>query len=176
MKLTNYMRDAFIEAVMADVPAVDYQAQADALVRDYVAKEFSRTFPRIDVTSPEVLKWITPTYITTPGALNGVKAYAPTSMSLKGDQKVWKKLEALAGQLHRQQQTRSALKDRLRSVAYACSTRKALLAALPEFEKYLPEDEPAALRTLPVVANVVADFVKAGWPKATAPRQASAAT
>lgn len=110
------------------------------------------------------------------GALRHVKAHAPTSMSLKGDQKVWKKLEALAGQLHRQQQTRSALKDRLRSVAYACSTRKALLAALPEFEKYLPEDEPAALRTLPVVANVVADFVKAGWPKAAAPRQASAAT
>lgn len=110
------------------------------------------------------------------GALRHVKAYAPPSMSLKGDQKVWKKLEALAGQLHRQQQTRSALKDRLRSVAYACSTRKALLAALPEFEKYLPEDEPAALRTLPVVANVVADFVKAGWPKAAAPRQASAAT
>jgi hypothetical protein len=35
---------------------------------------------------------------------------------------------------------------------------------LPEFEKYLPEDEAQAVRALPVVTNVVADFVKAGWP------------
>lgn len=175
MKLTNYMRDAFIEAVMADVPAVDYQAQADALVRDHVAKEFAKVFPRIDITSPEVLEWIRPAYIRTPGALNSVRAHAPDSMSLKGNEKVWKKLEALSGQLHRQQQTRTALRDRLKSVAYSCTTRKALLAALPEFEKYLPEDEPAALRTLPVVANVVADFVKAGWPKPAAQRQTGAA-
>ena len=176
MKLTNYMRDAFIRAVMNDVPAVDYQAQADAIVRDHVAKEFAKAFPRIDMTSPEVLEWIQESYISTPGALNGVRVRAPKSMSLKGNEKLWKKLDALSGQMHRQQQTRDALMSRLKSVAYSCSTRKALLAALPEFEKYLPEDEPAAVRTLPVVANVVADFVKAGWPKGATQNQTRAAT
>lgn len=47
----------------------------------------------------------------------------------------------------------------------ACTTRKQAAEVLPEFEKYLPEDEPKALRTLPALANVAADFVKAGWPK-----------
>ena len=46
-----------------------------------------------------------------------------------------------------------------------CKTRAALAAALPEFEKYLPADEPKALRSLPSMANVASEFVKAGWPK-----------
>jgi hypothetical protein len=53
----------------------------------------------------------------------------------------------------------------LKSVAYACTTRKQLEEALPEFSNYLPEEEAKAARDLPVVVNVVADFVKAGWPK-----------
>jgi len=39
-----------------------------------------------------------------------------------------------------------------------------LTDAIQEFENYLPEDEAKAARSLPVVTNVVADFVKAGWP------------
>ena len=61
------------------------------------------------------------------------------------------------------------------SPALGASTRKGLADALPEFEKYLPADEPAAVRSLPVVANVVADFVKAGWPKGKQPARAAAA-
>jgi hypothetical protein len=45
------------------------------------------------------------------------------------------------------------------------STRKALVDLLPEFEKYLPADEAKAIASLPAVANVLSDFVKAGWPK-----------
>jgi hypothetical protein len=63
-----------------------------------------------------------------------------------------------------QEKARADLRSKLKSVAYSVSTRKALVAALPEFEKYLPADEAKAVRTLPVVQNVVADFVKAGWP------------
>lgn len=42
---------------------------------------------------------------------------------------------------------------------------KALRAAMPEFAKYLPEADKAPDRSLPVVANVVSEFTKAGWPK-----------
>ena len=45
---------------------------------------------------------------------------------------------------------------------------------LPEFEKYLPADEQKALRSVPVVANLVADFTKAGWPKDKAARKEGA--
>jgi hypothetical protein len=50
-------------------------------------------------------------------------------------------------------------------VAEGASTRKALVAALPEFEKYLPAEVEAPVRSLPAIANVVAEFTKAGWPK-----------
>lgn len=33
----------------------------------------------------------------------------------------------------------------------------------------VPADEPKALRSLPALANVAADFVKAGWPKGRKP-------
>jgi len=47
---------------------------------------------------------------------------------------------------------------------YACTTTKQLRELLPEFDRYLPAEEEKTLRTLPVVQNIVADFVKAGWP------------
>jgi hypothetical protein len=58
-----------------------------------------------------------------------------------------------------------ALREKLKACAYSVTTRKALADMLPEFAKYLPADEASANRSLPVVANVVADFVRAGWPK-----------
>lgn len=57
------------------------------------------------------------------------------------------------------------LQTRLKGVAYACTTRKQLEEALPEFSSYLPEEEAKAAKNLPAVANVLSDFVKAGWPK-----------
>ena len=57
------------------------------------------------------------------------------------------------------------LRDKLTGAINACTTRKQAAEAIPEFEKYLPADEPKALRSLPALANVAADFVKAGWPK-----------
>ena len=58
-----------------------------------------------------------------------------------------------------------SLREKLHGCAYAVTTRKALVDLLPEFEKYLPADDASVCRTLPVVQNVVSDFVKAGWPK-----------
>ena len=78
-------------------------------------------------------------------------------------------VDALKAEMDASNKARKALAEKLRAVAYSVTTRKALAAALPEFEKYLPPDDAAAIRTLPVVANVVADFVKAGWPKGKKP-------
>jgi hypothetical protein len=74
-------------------------------------------------------------------------------------------VDALAEKASADKAARAVLSQRLRAVAYSVSTRKALAEALPEFAKYLPADEAEAMRTVPVIANVVADFVRAGWPK-----------
>jgi hypothetical protein len=128
MKLTNTVRQAFIRAVMADVPCIDYAQMArNAVTADNMSK-----LPK------------------------KVAAVAPETIAQLRD---WKALDAA------QRKQREELESKLGGCVYSVTTRKALVSLLPEFEKYLPADDTAALRPLPVLANVVTDFVKAGWPK-----------
>lgn len=165
MRLTNTIRDAFIHAAMNDVPQIDYQAQAEKLARDWLDKSFAATFPGVDKAKAEASGWLDRVGVRMPVGLSNLYTYAPGYECLKHDARLWDKLQALSQKHEAQVRHRNELKDKLHAVAYSVTTRKGLADALPEFEKYLPADEPAAMRSLPVVANVVADFVKAGWPK-----------
>ena len=74
-------------------------------------------------------------------------------------------------QVHRDAFVRAAIQDVPRvdwDEQAARIAREALAAMLPEFEKYLPSETPALDRTVPAVANVVTDFMRAGWPKGQA--------
>lgn len=166
MKLTQLMRDAFVRAAMADVPQVDYNEQAASLVKAHMDKLFAATFPGVSAQKLVDQGWLRPTNYSMPGYLNGVMAVGPTDYQfLKKDAKLWSKLEALAAKNQAQQVAHRHLEQNLRAVALSCTTVKALSDALPEFVKYMPADAPTAARNLPAVANVVAEFVKAGWPK-----------
>jgi Tfp pilus assembly protein PilO len=79
--------------------------------------------------------------------------------------KALEKLSALAAAKATQTSDRNTLSSKLQAAANSVATRKALVALLPEFEKYLPADKEAACKNLPAVANLLADFSKAGWPK-----------
>ena len=163
MKLTNTMRDAFVRAAMDDVPSVDYTEQIRSLALAAALR----------VAPPAIQKaWADPElrpYINTSRLwVGGVTTYVPqrdggTGVELlpEDNAEVLRLEKASDGQSERE----SALKEKLKGAAYGCSTRKALATMLPEFERYLPADDAVATRMLPVAANVVADFVKAGWPK-----------
>jgi hypothetical protein len=79
-----------------------------------------------------------------------------------------KKVAVLSEKARATRQTISDLQEKLESVAKSCTTRKQLAELLPEFEKYLPDNAPAASRAVPAIANLVTEFTKAGWPKAKA--------
>jgi hypothetical protein len=160
MRLTNTIRDAFIRAAMADVPKIDYQEKTIKVVMEdaiaqlppkvraiYKDKDLSRFVKTED-------SYFGNAYVRVPCGGGDFRLTTDTAA------KVQELKEADKSQNDRNQE----LSQKLRAVAYSCQTRKALVDALPEFEKYLPEDEAAACRTLPAVANVVSDFVKAGWP------------
>lgn len=163
MRLTNFIRDSFIRAAMADVPTVNYQEQAEKIAREFMKKEFARVFPKIDMNG-EANAWLEKCSLDLPGSLGRIYTINPHYSYLK-DKPVWEELTALA-KLHTEQNVQHKnLRERLQGVAYACTTRKQLLEALPEFESYLPEEEAKAAKNLPALANVLSDFVKAGWPK-----------
>ncbi len=162
MKLTNYMRDAFVRAVMDDVPEVDYKQQ----IRDTALKAAVEAMPAKlrAVWGDSALRDSVNTRHTriTDCVYETMPQYCGIEEALKAQADV---LEALHAKHHAQETQRYELRTKVKAVAYSVKTRKQLAEMLPEFEKYLPADEAAAIRTLPVVANVVAELVAAGWPK-----------
>ena len=167
MRLTNVIRDSFVRSVMNDVPSIDYNEQAKKLFESGLDTFWISNIGTLDLRDKLVKHDAIPRrcYYLQDG-LESTYGYGPNSYrwseSVPG---LHKKLVELAKLKRAQDLKVGELEAKIRGVAYSVSTRKALADALPEFEKYLPADDAKAIRTLPVVQNVVADFVKAGWPK-----------
>lgn len=165
MKLTNTIRDAFVYAVMNDVPSVNYDEIAAKKVRDYAYQHLPPEIKKV-YDKPALRGYLHETHTCLPSPLQD--AYVVTTNTsywwLKDASTLWAELETLSEQKAAQRAARTELQGKLRAVAYSVTTRKALEAALPEFAQYLPA-EAAVSKNLPAVTNVVADFVKAGWPK-----------
>lgn len=162
MKLTNTLRDAFVRSAMNDLPYVDYKKQ----IRDLALKTAVEAMPaklRAVWNDEELREHLRTSWVRITDCVTGDLPSFPGCTEAIETQRT--ALEALHAQHHAQGATRDDLRRKIHAVAYSVTTRKALAQALPEFEKYLPPDEAAANRSLPVVANVVAEFVKAGWPK-----------
>ena len=158
MRLTNYMRDAFVSAAMDDVPREDFEEQARALL---VKAAVSCLPPKVRALydDPATRDFVCHTQL--PYGFG--YAYVPGLGTLPvGTQE---KYDGLKKNQKEQDMRLHGLRCQLHGVAYSARTRKALVALLPEFEKYLPADDSAACKTLPAIANVMADFAKAGWPK-----------
>ena len=162
MKLTNYIRDAYIKAIMADVPTVDYNEQAEKMARDHIKRMFAKDFPKIKIE--DVAQWLCRGSINLPGNLAAIYDVRISYDCLKATE-VWGPLSEMAKEHDKQAAQRNALRSQLKSAAYSCTTSKQLRELLPEFDKYLPAEEEKTLRTLPAVANIMAEFSKAGWPK-----------
>lgn len=75
-------------------------------------------------------------------------------------------LAEYAKQLRSQIDKCNDLNSKLTAAIGACTTLKRAKEALPEFEKYLPEDrETTGVGNLPAIANLVTDLMHLGWPK-----------
>lgn len=162
MKLTNYHRDAFVLSVMDDVPQEDYQEQYRAAVLADAAAQLPPKVRAVwdNAELRHYLKVSTVYPVTGAGSVMIPSGDSDFDLSSKAKETC----QNLANLTKAQYLHRKELERKLKSIAKSCSTRKALATALPEFEKYLPA-ETETTRNLPVIANVVTDFIKAGWPK-----------
>lgn len=151
-----------MRAAMADVPQEDYQAKIHKLIQD---DAISKLPPKIKAIAQDkdlrhFLK--TESHYISGWDCSNVRVMHP---EYERSPNVNTQVEALLVDLAHQEERINALKAKLQATADAVTTRKALIDLLPEFEKYLPADESKAVASLPAVANVLSDFVKAGWPK-----------
>lgn len=176
MRLTKYIREAFVRAAMDDVPYVDYEAQAKAVAEKAILEIMPASVKKL-LKDKDAEPWINQGWVCMPRSYSNFSGYM-----LRGDSellarmcpKAWAKINELHDLSEKQTETRRQLRMKLDSCAESVTTRKALAELLPEFEKYLPADEKAAIKTLPAVANVVADFAAAGWPKNKKPLRKAA--
>jgi Nucleotide modification associated domain 5 len=162
MRLTNAIRDAFVRAAMADVPQKSYEKEIHDLIKEDAKKHLPPKVLEL-IEDPKTREFIK-------GHSHYIRGYNINNVWLYGSTyerspKVNAKVEALLCESEEQTERINQLKGKLHAAAYSVTTRKALAEMLPEFEKYLPETEAKANRSLPVVANIVAEFTKAGWPK-----------
>jgi hypothetical protein len=172
MRLTKFDREAFVRAVMADVPTVDYDEQAKQLVqkaaRDAMPPKVQAVYDDKDTRG-----FLTCEFYAMPGSLANAYLYHPKGW--KHDAKLDKKLQELAAGKKAQDQARQELRSKLKSIINNCSTLKKAKELLPEFEKYLPaERETVKADNLPAVTGLVTDLMKLGWPKGKQPQAVAA--
>ena len=166
MRLTNNIRDAFIKAAMDDVPSVDHKEEIRSIAFKDIVDQLPINVQKVykDSKTRDFIKTAYCTYGGVSVTVPSVSGYSSDSPKLTEEAK--KKVGDLKAANQANQTLRGELSSKLRNAAYGCTTRKQLAELLPEFESYLPSDEAKATKmNLPAVANVLSDFVKAGWPK-----------
>lgn len=160
-RLSKLHKDLFIVAVLADVPAIDYDEQ----MRQLIQEEAIATLPekaRAVYDDEKTRHFLANTYVYAFGANVSVlhKGYQVSKA-------LGKKLEALNAAKDAQEQQQKELRQQLHVAIDQCNTVKQAHERLPEFIKYLPSLDEAT-PNLPAVDNVVAALTKAGWPKGSA--------
>lgn len=170
-RLTNYERDAFISAVMDDVPHIDYNEIARKALQN---KAVSMLPPKVRALHKEFGHLFNSVHLyAVPGALGDVAVVGETRTlvldEMKKDVTFWKSIEELGQAVRTQRDARKALESKIKAAIYGCTTIEKAHAVMPEFAKYLKKLAAPVDRTVPVIANLVADLNAAGWPRSKKP-------
>jgi hypothetical protein len=185
MRLTKNLKDAFILAVMGDVPKIDYvekikQTLEKAAIR-YLPKEVGELLKKESTRGyVTVLHLNIYSIFTTPHGILRSK-FSIGSILVHGKdvpgasasdrhpfitKHVFEELRKFVEEGNLQLAKRNQLEGKLRSITDSVTTCKSLAEALPELRKYLPQDTEYSPvnRTLPVVIHTMAqDLQEAGW-------------
>lgn len=150
MKLTNAMKDAIINAVIADTPN---EYSSDERDKDALAICVSKMPDDIrKVWNNKVLRhWIGVEYC---GGFN--------HLPIGGMQPF--ELAAIRDKYRASEKQRSELRAHVRNVVYQFSTDVQMRTAIPELDAYIPKPREKT-KQLPVVNGLMAELSKAGFPK-----------
>lgn len=168
MRLTTCDRDAFVTSAMEDVPKVDYNEKARKLVMEHLRKTVPQELQEAIVKYPD---WFEAHRVSMPSSIADfntklVSRYTEFTVVLAGAPDLLEKVREMAREAKAQDSKRTELSASLRAAITGVNTLKQALEVLPEFAKYLPQDRDGkVVRSMPVIANLVADLTSAGWPK-----------
>ncbi|WP_186216029.1 Nmad5 family putative nucleotide modification protein [Burkholderia gladioli] len=177
MRLSTHHREAFVRAVMDDVPEIDFDEQARVLVQKWATAQLPA---KLRALHREFSDYFQHESVWLPGSLGNVMCVTntgagDTAKRIKEAPELHVRLNDLSRAKTKQADERRALRAKVTSAIGMCSTLKQAHERLPEFAKYLPAIEAATDRSVPVVANLVAELAAAGWPKDKKPAARKAA-
>lgn len=164
MRLTKSDKEAFVRAVMDDVPEVDYQEQVRSKI---MAWALSIMPDKVRAVYNEYPQYFETNLVNTPRGCWGVNVPIAEYVGDLGKRapELWAELVDLGTLCTEQCQARRTLESKVRGLIETCSTLKKAHELLPEFTKYLPADrDQKVVANLPV-ANTVTELMLAGWPK-----------
>lgn len=165
MNLTKSDREAFVNAVMNDVPKEDYNEQAHSYLKKRSIVHLPKALQEAIKKDKEVLDHVETTYVHV--ASFGVYLYGNSYIRvlIEKDEECVAHVEKLS-KLSKEQALRlDDLRSSLTGVIGMCRTLKQAKERLPEFEKYLPAERGATgVTNLPIV-NLIANLTQMGWPK-----------
>ncbi len=155
MKLTKLTKEAIVRAIWNEVPEVDHKARKVAIQASLV-ELFTSGVKDLFKTQPGALKV---EYCDRLGYSMSYEDRHVTVADLTEEQ-----IDSVLEPYTEEDRARNEAHNKLVALVMGCSTRNQLVKLLPECEKYLPA-EASTDRSLPVVANVISDMTKLGWPK-----------
>ena len=164
MRLNKYHKTAFVESVLQDLPSTDYDEIAQKLVRDAMVERMPAKV-RAVYDDKDIRHWLRNEWVSMPGSLQNFYCLTGSNFGeVPGELK--ERLLELSQLKHEQSSKKNAFSHKIRAAIDSCQTRKQALELMPEFEKYLPKDTTSTgVSNLPVINNLVAELVQAGWPK-----------
>ena len=166
MRLTKSDKEAFVRAVMDDVPNVDYHEQVRSKLKAWGIESLPEEMRPLAKKYPD---YFNAHYIGTPAYCPSVKTICDPNWSWSGFQErepaKYAELVALGELEGEQQKTRDALRRKITGLINECSTLKTAQQRLPEFVKYLPAERDVTGTVNLPVANVLAELTNLGWPK-----------
>lgn len=170
IRLDHWAKQAIVNAIMNDVPHVNYAEQQSALLTEWAV---SRMPPKVHaIWTDENLRHYVKLERFKEGLMgpHGEEYVSAGYIPMPEDQhktlpaELLHKLVELKHLSDEQSERRRELKEKVRGLINGCSSTKQVRDTCPEFEKYLPKGENST-PNLPLVANVVAELMKEGWPK-----------
>jgi hypothetical protein len=156
MKLTKSAREAFVNAVMADVPKIGYYEKFANLGRQFALSLLPEDVFNLYKIHPAYFKECRV-------SIRSWNIYAPSDGNINFTTDQIDELCKFSELNEKQNENRLKLKRELMLVAQSCSTLKQLQDAFPELKKYMAS-EPLKGEAFPLVAtnNVMSSLIKAG--------------
>ena len=189
MNLNKTHKAEIVRDIMADIPVVDYSAQAQALLQ---AKAIDKMPAEVRVVydNPELRRWLSTRFATHASYIGcsyivwqreslersggTLYAYRVSHNSGTEDQELVTEVRGPLADLSRaaeeQWKARRSMEDKLKTVLAGIRTLKQAKTLLePELHKYLPEEPPKDMKpaqaSTALVPYVVAGLREMGWPK-----------